>query len=66
MNIKLIGKLLHKINPLHIYCRLGNITGRKLARMIAYSYEKTIYNTFLHKLIVTEMHYIQRKKERRG
>lgn len=33
--------------------------------MIAYSYEKTIYNTFLHKLIVTEIHYIQRREERK-
>jgi len=65
MNLKLIGKFIHKINPLHIYCRLGNIIGRRLAKMVAYSYEKTIYNTFLHKLIVTEISYIQRKEERK-
>jgi len=32
--------------------------------MIAYLYEKTIYNTVLHRLIVAEMHHIGRKKER--
>ena len=55
----------HKVNPLHIYCRLGNIVGRKLAKMLVLCYEKFIYNTFLHKLIVIEISYIQRKEERK-
>jgi len=37
---------------------------KRLAIMIAYLYEKTIYNTVLHRLIVAEMHHIGRKKER--
>lgn len=63
--LKLIRKFVHKINPLHVYCRLRNPIGIKLAKIIVLCYEKFIYNTFLHKLIITEISYAERKEERK-
>jgi len=59
-----IKSIEHEANPLHIYCRLRRIMWKKLAIMLAYLYEKTIYNTVLHRLIVAEIRHIMRKKER--
>jgi len=59
-----IESIEHKTNPLHIYCRLRKIMWKKLAIMLARLYERTIYNTVLHKLIVAEINRITRKKER--
>lgn len=56
----------HSSNPLHVYCKLRKVMWKRLAIIIARLYEKTIHKTILHKLIVAEMHHIQRKRERRG
>jgi len=61
----LIKKCQHMSNPLHIYCRLRKVMWKRLAIMIAYFYEKTFFNTILHKLIAAEIRHIERKKERK-
>lgn len=66
MKIELfIKKCQHTGNPLHIYCRLRKVMWKRLAIIIAYFYEKTFYNTILHKLIAAEIRHIGRKNERR-
>jgi len=55
----------HKTNPLHIYCRLRKVMRERLAKIIARIYEKTIFRTIFHKLIVAEMRQIEKSKERR-
>jgi len=59
-----IESIEHETNPLHIYCRLRKIMWKRLAIIIARVYEKTVYNTVLHRLIAAEISHISKKKER--
>jgi len=49
----------HKFNPLHVYCRLCNKLGKRLARAICKTYEFLVYRqitailTFIRSLEVT-------------
>jgi hypothetical protein len=60
---KTLDKYSHKTNPLHIYCRLCGICGQKIARIVGYIYEKTLFHT-IHWIIKTEIHQIAMRKER--
>jgi len=68
---KALLKSEHNLNPLHIYCRLAKKMQCRLAKLIARLYEKTVYNTVFHKIIVAEICRIRRveehqKTERKG
>ena len=58
---EIINRLEHRANPLHIYCRLRKVLRKELAKIIARLYEKTIFRTVLHRLIVIEIHKILMK-----
>jgi len=53
----------HNLNPLHVYCKLAKKMRCRLAKLIARFYEKTVYNTIFHKIIVAEIHHIRRSEE---
>jgi len=59
---KTINGYSHKLNPLHIYCRLCKICGEKIARIIGYIYEKTMFR-IIHWIIKTEIHQSIIRKE---
>ena len=52
---KTIDNYSHKSNPLHVYCRLRRICNKKVARILIYIYEKTIFR-IVHWIIKTEIH----------
>lgn len=60
---KTINGYSHKTNPLYIYCRLYGICGEKIARIVGYIYEKTLFH-LIHWVIKTEIHQIAMRKER--
>jgi len=60
--LKTINKYSHNTNPLHIYCRLCKICGEKIARIISYIYEKTLFH-LIHWVIKTEIHQAIIRKE---
>jgi len=62
IDLKTINGYSHKSNPLHIYCRLRKICNRKIARIITYIYEKTLFR-IIHWIIKTEIHQTIMKKE---
>jgi len=33
----------HRFNPIHLYCRLANLIGRRMAREVASRYEIVIW-----------------------
>jgi len=60
--LKTIDNYSHKLNPLHIYCRLCRICNKKVARIVGYIYEKTVFRV-VHWIIKTEIHQSIMRKE---
>jgi len=59
---KTIDTYSHKLNPLHIYCRLCRICNKRSARIVSYIYEKTVFR-IVHWIIKTEIHQSIIRKE---
>jgi len=47
MSHKIRNYFLHRVNPLHIYCRLREYLPKKLARWLCIIYEKVLFKPLL-------------------
>ncbi len=52
----------HKLNPLHLYCRLCRILGEKTAMKLSLIYEKTLFR-FVQQLVKSKIHHMVMEKE---